>query len=229
VFIRGFPFDHALKFGGAGGEKEGAMYCPSCGAEMGEGASCPSCGTDLRQYVAQHTPAPVPPPLPSGPLHPSPIRAAGTQRSGLPPIAVIAIMGGMLFFIVAVLGILAAIAIPDFLKFQSKAKQSEARMNLGAIFTAEVAYYGEHDRFGATFDQIEWTEQGAHYAFFLPGQAVQPRIGGPYELPADVNPYVSEDTFMAVAVGNIDNDDTLDVWVIDDEKELRNVSNDTMN
>ena len=40
-----------------------------------------------------------------------------------------------LMIVVAIIGILAAIAIPNFLQFQAKSKQSEAKSNLGAIFT----------------------------------------------------------------------------------------------
>jgi type II secretory pathway pseudopilin PulG len=46
-------------------------------------------------------------------------------------------------------GILAAIAIPNFLKYQQRAKQTEAKINLRAIATAEKAYFGEHDAFVA--------------------------------------------------------------------------------
>ena len=45
-----------------------------------------------------------------------------------------------LMIVVAIIGILAAIAIPNFLQFQAKSKQSEAKTNLGGIFTAEIAY-----------------------------------------------------------------------------------------
>ncbi|WP_414645174.1 type IV pilin protein, partial [Candidatus Deferrimicrobium sp.] len=41
-----------------------------------------------------------------------------------------------LMIVVAIIGILAAIAIPNFLRFQAKSKQSEAKTNLGGIFTA---------------------------------------------------------------------------------------------
>ena len=47
-----------------------------------------------------------------------------------------------LMIVVAIIGILAAIAIPNFLRFQAKSKQSEAKTNLGGIFTAEIAYFG---------------------------------------------------------------------------------------
>ncbi|MBI3179248.1 MAG: prepilin-type N-terminal cleavage/methylation domain-containing protein, partial [Deltaproteobacteria bacterium] len=40
-----------------------------------------------------------------------------------------------LMIVVAIIGILALIAIPNFMKFQAKAKQSEAKTNLKAYYT----------------------------------------------------------------------------------------------
>ncbi len=48
-----------------------------------------------------------------------------------------------LMIVVAIIGILAAIAIPNFLRFQLKAKSSEGKTNLAAIRTAEQSYYSE--------------------------------------------------------------------------------------
>ena len=48
-----------------------------------------------------------------------------------------------LMIVVAIIGILAAIAIPNFLDFRLKAKTSEAKSNLGAIRSTEVAYFAE--------------------------------------------------------------------------------------
>jgi hypothetical protein len=128
-------------------------------------------------------------------------------------------------------------AIPAFLKFQAKARQSEPKINLGGIFTAEAVYFGEKNRFAASFDVMNWRPEGSfgpdpapggrtRYAYFLPGQAIQPQIGGPFALPPDIKPEVSETGFTAVAVGNIDGDNTLDVWTINDSKILENVRND---
>lgn len=52
-----------------------------------------------------------------------------------------------LMIVVAIIGILAAIAIPNFLMFRLKAKTSEAKSNLGAIRSTEVAYYAEWNYF----------------------------------------------------------------------------------
>jgi type IV pilus assembly protein PilA len=48
-----------------------------------------------------------------------------------------------LMIVVAIIGILAAIAIPNFLQYQMKSRQSEAKTNLQAIKTSEVAFQGE--------------------------------------------------------------------------------------
>src|SRR5258708_36823907 len=48
---------------------------------------------------------------------------------------------------VAIIGILAAIAIPNFLRFQAKSKQSEAKITLSGIYTAETAYFAENNTY----------------------------------------------------------------------------------
>jgi type IV pilus assembly protein PilA len=56
-----------------------------------------------------------------------------------------------LMIVVAIIGILAAIAIPDFIKFQARSKTSEAKANLAAVFTAQRSLYQEKDSFGCSF------------------------------------------------------------------------------
>ncbi|MEK7702712.1 MAG: prepilin-type N-terminal cleavage/methylation domain-containing protein [Nitrospirota bacterium] len=48
-----------------------------------------------------------------------------------------------LMIVVAIVGVLAAIAIPNFLTYQAKARMSEAKTGLGGIFTSMVAGRGE--------------------------------------------------------------------------------------
>ena len=51
-----------------------------------------------------------------------------------------------LMIVVAIIGVLSAVAIPNFKKYQAKAKTSEAKVQLAAAYTAQQAFYGD---FGA--------------------------------------------------------------------------------
>ncbi|WP_324291382.1 type IV pilin protein [Corallococcus sp. bb12-1] len=71
-----------------------------------------------------------------------------------------------LMIVVAIIGILAAIAIPNFIRFQAKSKQSEAKTNLKAIFTAQKAYFGEKDKYQVNFTVIGFDpEAGNRYSY----------------------------------------------------------------
>lgn len=52
-----------------------------------------------------------------------------------------------LMVVVAIIGILSAIAIPNFQKYQASARQSEAKMNLGTLYSAQKAYSAESSTF----------------------------------------------------------------------------------
>ena len=50
-----------------------------------------------------------------------------------------------LMIVIAIIGILAAIAIPNFLSYQLRAKRAEAPTNLKAIKVGQESYRGEYD------------------------------------------------------------------------------------
>jgi type IV pilus assembly protein PilA len=52
-----------------------------------------------------------------------------------------------LMIVVAIIGILAAIAIPNFLQFQLRSKTGEAKTNIAAIRTAEEGYFAEYNNY----------------------------------------------------------------------------------
>ena len=66
-----------------------------------------------------------------------------------------------LMIVVAIIGILAAIAIPNFLKFQCKSKQSEAKTNLAGLFTAEKSFFGEYNSYGSDLVSVNWIPDGS--------------------------------------------------------------------
>lgn len=114
-----------------------------------------------------------------------------------------------LMIVVAIIGIIAAIAIPNFLRYQARTKQTEARTNLGIIFSAQITYFGEHDLFASSVGDLGWIPIGTtRYAYSMTGG--------------------SSTHFTARATGNIDNDPTIDVWEINHEKDLRVLTNDVL-
>jgi type IV pilus assembly protein PilA len=148
-----------------------------------------------------------------------------------------------LMIVVAIIGILAAIAIPNFLKFQAKSKQSEAKTNLKAIYTAETGYYGENNTYN-TFDRVNWQPVGtSRYAYSLGSDngiaTPTPGAGTSFVIQNTSAPLyddgsfahaparlVGSNSFWAGAVGNIDNDGDLDEWTINDNNSLINQFND---
>lgn len=130
-----------------------------------------------------------------------------------------------LMIVVAIIGILATIAIPNFLRYQAKAKQTEAKSNLVAIHTAEIAYFAENNGYIDDFNAIGFGISGAsqRYYYELGGASLGTLPPGCTASTLDV---VTATGFTAVAIGNIDGDATCDVWTINEQKVLTNVTND---
>jgi len=54
-----------------------------------------------------------------------------------------------LMIVVAIIGILAAIAIPNFLQYQMKSRQAEAKTNTTSVKTSQLAFQGERGCFAS--------------------------------------------------------------------------------
>lgn len=65
-----------------------------------------------------------------------------------------------LMIVVAIIGILAAVAIPNFAKFQRKAKQSEAKGLLTGAFTATKSFFAEWNIYNGDFQMIGYAPEG---------------------------------------------------------------------
>lgn len=65
-----------------------------------------------------------------------------------------------LMVVVAIIGILAAIAVPNFQRFTAKSKQSEAKGNLSAIYSANRAFLSEWGSFHTRFTVIGYGPTG---------------------------------------------------------------------
>ena len=65
-----------------------------------------------------------------------------------------------LMVVVAIIGILAAVAVPQYGKFQAKARQSEAKIALAGVFTAEKALFVEYGGYYGALDAIGYAPEG---------------------------------------------------------------------
>lgn len=142
-----------------------------------------------------------------------------------------------LMIVVAIIGILAAIAIPNFLKFQCRSKQSEAKQNLGAIYTAMMSYYSNNDTYPETADisgQVDcwglmsWGPSGVTRYQYQCGAGnfqidAQSKASDVCNTAGAGSTTASTQTaFTVAAVGNLDTDDFCDEWAINDAKYLKN-------
>lgn len=155
-----------------------------------------------------------------------------------------------LMVVVAIIGILSAIAVPNFKKYQAKSKQSEAKIQLAAVYSAEVGTSADWDTYGTclTIMGYETPPRGYYAIGFLTGfnaTAVVPGFTGcvaaatprilPTQLLSAVNANkpvgitlagttATQTTFTAAAEGSISAAVVRDIWSITHTKALTNTT-----
>ncbi len=65
-----------------------------------------------------------------------------------------------LMVVVAIIGVLAAVAIPQLGAYMAKAKQSEAKSSLSAYYMAEKAFYAEYGSYDSRFGAVGFLPEG---------------------------------------------------------------------
>jgi type IV pilus assembly protein PilA len=67
-----------------------------------------------------------------------------------------------LMVVVAIIGILSAVAIPNYMKFQARARQTEAKIALAAIYMAEHSFAIEAYSFTTCLSEAGYASTGNH-------------------------------------------------------------------
>ena len=125
-----------------------------------------------------------------------------------------------LMIVVAIIGILAAIAIPNFLAMQLRAKRSELPTNVDAIRTAEKAYHAEWDSFTSASDtpatlggrqQVDFTG-GGYMSFENLGWVADGKVRCRYRVDAQNRRRSYDDDFVAIAECDLDGDGVYAVY-----------------
>ena len=149
-----------------------------------------------------------------------------------------------LMIVVAIIGILAAIAIPNFLNYQLKAKTAEAKTNLGAIRTSEEAYAAEADEYltaastpagNATASKKAWAASvpfsaigfqpagevyyryGVHDTAIAVGSAALTASGANDAVGSGISPVAGTTQIWINAMSDLDGDTTPAGFVMNDE------------
>ncbi len=153
-----------------------------------------------------------------------------------------------LMIVVGIIGILVAIAAPNFSRYQSKARQSEAKIALAAIYGAEKSFYSEYSAYMASFEAVGYSPEGAK-RFYSVGWTAAPsgtangynggtanhqwlRIGFPATwttcsaVPSSATTGADAQTFTVEARGQIRDSMNCDTWTIN---HLKVISNTTVN
>ena len=123
-----------------------------------------------------------------------------------------------LMIVVVIIGILASLAIPRFMKAASKAKQSEAKQLLKQIYTMQHTYFIPYDSYALNNVQASSTQPLA-YAIINVEVMLPARYSYLMAVPTAT-------TFTCTATANIDDDVAIDTWTINEMGTLVNTIDD---
>ena len=108
--------------------------------------------------------------------------------------------------------------------------QNTASDDLRGLLRAERIYHATHDTY-VPLDKLDFQPQYGQYTLYLGPEDAMPAVRDQHQvvdpLPADLAPWVKKDGFLAVAVGNLDDDTALDVWTLMSDGTIEHVANDT--
>jgi type IV pilus assembly protein PilA len=83
--------------------------------------------------------------------------------------------------VVAIIGVLSAVAVPNFQKYQAKAKTSEAKVQLAAAYTAEQAFFGDFGIYATCLNYMGYNPTDeAPSRYYATGFNVANAIDGSY-------------------------------------------------
>ncbi len=116
-----------------------------------------------------------------------------------------------LLVVLAIIGILLLIALPNLMPLISKSKSTEAKQNLTYIQSLEKSWYMEHSKYDADLKEIGFELENPAEAQYS------------YEIISASNASFKA---RATAKTDFDNDGQINVWEIDQDKNLKEVTPD---
>ncbi len=142
-----------------------------------------------------------------------------------------------LMIVVAIIAFLATISVPQYLRYQAKARQAEVTVNLASLHTAMQAYFIEHGHYTNVLSGkggIGWKPEGYAgggknenfyytYGFNFPGAKegvhyFTGKLGTPKESLGQSE--ADQEHFLVKAAGYIAKKGKADVWKINESRRM---------
>lgn len=120
-----------------------------------------------------------------------------------------------ILIVLAIIGILVLLVLPNQTAVISKAKAKEAQLQLNALYNMELSYFYERSKYSSDFDEIGFIQE----KLITDGGNANYRIEF-----AEFSPTGYKAT--ATAVVDFDNDGVYNVWEIDHERNLKEITKD---
>jgi type IV pilus assembly protein PilA len=129
-----------------------------------------------------------------------------------------------LTIVVAIIGVLAALAIPNFMSSSAKAKQSEAQLILKQIYAMQHTYRQEKDAYYPCDGSTIVVQPGETIAPLYVEVASTARYS--YSITANQTSFTASAGTKSAT--GLDDDPTVDIWTIDQTGTLTCVTNDAI-
>ncbi|WP_276090989.1 type II secretion system protein [Pedobacter sp. JY14-1] len=119
--------------------------------------------------------------------------------------------------VLVIIGILVLLALPNLMPLITKAKSTEAKMQLEHAHQLEKAYFYEHSKYSSSLPEIGFTQEK------LSTDGADGKANYRLEVASATT---TNFIVRATAVVDFDGDGTFNVWEIDQDKNLREVTAD---
>lgn len=127
-----------------------------------------------------------------------------------------------LLIVLVIIGILAGLAIPRYMTYTTRAKQTEAKELLNQIYLTERAYFQTNDEYWIPASGTI-ADRNNSFVFDSIGVEIMKSARYSYVITGD------RDHFVATATAeHLDDDEAIDQWQIDETGELRAISDDSI-
>ncbi len=145
-----------------------------------------------------------------------------------------------LMIAIAIIVILTMISVPTFMSFLTKAKRTEAYINLHALYAAQKAYWIQHGTYSTTLTGpggIGWLPEGYHgggasesfsYTYGFPGAEGVNYVTGKLGASSSYleSARADKNGFVAVAVADVDNDGKMDILTVNEKNVITVIQDD---